>query len=166
MIVGVFSDTHLTMPERRLKNLLASELGGAEVLIHAGDHASEEVADYLEYEEARPCYSVAGNMDPASFQRRYGAKRVFDLGGLTFGLIHGWGAGEGLERRVLAEFAPPPGVVVFGHSHVGLIKTIGGTLLVNPGSAWLPRGGSQGTVALITIEGGAASARLIGVEGG
>lgn len=163
MVVGVLSDTHLSMAEGRLKNLLANQLGPAQVLIHAGDHASEEVADYLEYEESRPCHSIAGNMDPASFGRRYGAKKVFELGGLTFGLIHGWGAGEGLDRRVLAEFTPPPDVLVFGHSHIGLIRKVGGTLLVNPGSAWLPRGGSRGTVALIEIRGGAASARLVEV---
>lgn len=163
MIVGVLSDTHLSMADNRLKNLLANQLGSAEALIHAGDHASEEVADYLEYEEPRPCYSIAGNMDPSSFIRRYGQKRVIELGGLKVGLIHGWGPGEGLEKRILKEFSPQPDVLVFGHSHIGMVKREGGTLLVNPGSAWMPRGGTRGTVALIEIVEGRSDARLVEV---
>lgn len=163
MLLGAISDTHLSLADRKFKALLAGELGGAEMLLHAGDHAAEEVADYLEFEEPRPCHSVAGNMDPPALLARLGAKKIIEVGGLRVGLVHGWGAGEGLWARVLQAFPVPPDVIVFGHSHAALVKRVGPTLLVNPGSAYLPRDGTRGTVALIEIGGGGAEARIVEV---
>lgn len=163
MLIGVLSDTHLAMADEKLAALLAGPLGGAEVLIHAGDHASSDVADYLDYTDPRPYYGVAGNVDPAALLQRLGERKVLEFGGLTVGVMHGWGPGEGLARRVLDSFPTPPDILIYGHSHIGLVTRIGATLVVNPGSPWQPRGGLKGSVALLDIKGGRAEARLVEV---
>jgi predicted phosphodiesterase len=52
---------------------------------------------------------------------------------------------------------------VQGHSHIEGIVRFGGTLIVNPGSATLPRNLTDipGTVAILEIVNGAASAEII-----
>jgi len=161
IVAGILSDTHLASTDPRLAGLLEGPLGGAQVIIHAGDHAAPAVVEYLEYDEPRPYYGVAGNMDGARTHAALGASRVFTLGGLTVGLVHGWGAPEGLEERVLTVFDALPDVVVFGHSHKPLVNRRGKTLLVNPGSPFQPRGVAKGSVALLTVEDGVASARIV-----
>lgn len=163
MRIGVLSDTHLAMADAKLAALLAGPLGGAEALIHAGDHASSDVADYLDYTDPRPYHGVAGNTDPHALRARLGERKVIELGGLVVGVMHGWGPGEGLARRVLDSFPSPPDILIFGHSHIGLVTRIGATLVVNPGSPWQPRCGPVGSVALLEINGGRAEARLIEV---
>lgn len=169
MRVGLLSDTHLRAPGRRLERLLAEQLADAEVLLHAGDHVGDGVIEYLEQGQPRPCLGVAGNMDLGPLGRSLPARRVLRLGGVSVGLVHGWGAPAGLERRVREVFGPDEArVVVFGHSHRPLARQVGESWLVNPGSAFLPRGSSRGSVALLTLEGGrvAVEFRPVAAEGG
>ncbi|HSH68670.1 MAG TPA: metallophosphoesterase [Deferrisomatales bacterium] len=153
MRVGLLSDTHLGQPEGHLRRVLAEELGDAEVLLHAGDHTGDAVIGYLEDEEPRPYLAVAGNMDLGVRGRALPARRVVQLNGVAVGLVHGWGAPAGLEQRVLEAFGPDEArVVVFGHSHRPLARQVGDRWLVNPGSAFHPRGSRRGSVALLTLE--------------
>jgi hypothetical protein len=153
--VGLLSDTHLGLADWSLERLLARELGDAEVLLHAGDHVGDGVIDYLEHDQPRPYLGVAGNMDLGARGRALPARRTLQLDGVAVGLVHGWGASAGLERRVLGAFGPDEArVVVFGHSHRPLARQVGDRWLVNPGSAFHPRGGSRGSVALLTLDRG------------
>jgi putative phosphoesterase len=155
MRVGLLSDTHLGLADRRLQRLLAGELADAEVLLHAGDHVGDGVIGYLEHEQPRPYLGVAGNMDLGVLGRSLPTRRVARLAGVAVGLIHGWGTPAGLEQRALETFGPGEvQVVVFGHSHRPLARRVGECLLVNPGSAFQPRGGSRGSVALLTLDPG------------
>lgn len=164
MIIAAISDTHLRRSEGPLERLLTGQLADADVIIHAGDHAEPAVVDYLEFVDQRDYYGVAGNMDEGSLGGRLPPTRVVELGGVTFGIVHGWGSGVGLEDRVASAFSKVPDVIVFGHSHRALVERRGGLLLVNPGSAFWPRDGQAGTFALITVEGGCAQARIVEVE--
>jgi predicted phosphodiesterase len=60
-------------------------------------------------------------------------------------------------------FGGPMDVIVQGHSHCEGIVRYGDTLVVNPGSATLPRNlvNVPGTVAILEIIDGAASAKII-----
>jgi len=162
MVVGILSDTHLAADLGKLTDLLAGPLAIADVLLHAGDHVSMEVVDHLEFVDQRIYHGVAGNMDSADILARLGKKKLVNLGGLTVGLAHGWGAGEGLELRIGSIFSTPPDLLVFGHSHRPLVRRIGPTLYLNPGSPFSPRGG-PGTVLLVTIGEGGPQVRLIEV---
>jgi uncharacterized protein len=62
------------------------------------------------------------------------------------------------------QFGGPVDVIVQGHSHVEGVMRFGGTLVVNPGSATLPRNliGVPGTVAILEIsDSGEVSAEII-----
>ena len=154
MIVGVLSDTHLESPDSRLESLLAGVLGPAEVLLHAGDYVSESLLDHLEHVDRRPFYGVSGNMDPGAVTTRVPRKRVVSLEGRRIGLVHGWGAPDGLEDRVLSAFDEPLDVLVFGHSHRAAREERQGTVLLNPGSAFDRRFAPCCSVALIEISAG------------
>jgi putative phosphoesterase len=151
MLIGVLSDTHLGSDTTKLESLLLGPLGEAEVLLHCGDHASLAVVEYLTHIEPRPYYGVRGNMDQGQLAELLPVKRILTLGGVTIGMVHGWGAGIDLERRVGEAFSEPPDILLFGHSHRPLIAKIGETLLVNPGSPFSPRSSKFGSVALIEL---------------
>ncbi len=163
MIVGVMSDTHLHSPDVSFTELLKGPLGGAKVLLHAGDHDSASVAEYLEFEDDRPCHSVAGNADPMPLQRTLPRSRLVELMGTRIGIVHGWGPAEGLPERVHALFGQSADIVIFGHSHSPLVRESGGVLLINPGSPFFPRGAPRGTVALIKLGVGPVSVEIVEV---
>jgi hypothetical protein len=65
----------------------------------------------------------------------------------------------------LAAFDPDEAqVVVFGHSHRPLVRQVGDRWLVNPGSAFIPRGGSRGSVALLTLDADRVTVEVRGVQ--
>jgi putative phosphoesterase len=61
------------------------------------------------------------------------------------------------------QFGGPVDVIVQGHSHVEGVTRFGDTLVVNPGSATLPRNliGVPGTVAILEIRAGEVTAEII-----
>lgn len=160
MLLGLLSDTHLLAPDARFRELLSGVLGGAEVLLHAGDYAAESVVDYLEFADSRPFYGVAGNVDPVSVARRLPSSRLLELGGRRVGLVHGWGPPEGLEDRVLSAFREPPDLLVYGHSHRPARTERGKTVLVNPGSAFERRHAPRCSVALVELSPGGVAVRF------
>lgn len=131
MRIGVLSDTHLHRVSRELKSLLDKYLEGTDALFHVGDFTSPLVVEYL---RKRPFYGVCGNMDPLEVKALLPEKRVVELGGYRFGLVHGWGSSEDLEERVMDIFRDVD-VVVYGHSHVALSRVREGILVFNPGTA-------------------------------
>lgn len=165
MILGVLSDTHLRVPGGRLEALLAGPLAEAEVLLHAGDYTGDEVLEHLELADPRPFFGVRGNMDAGPAAARLPRERVLELGGVRVGLIHGWGAPAGLEERVRGAFPANLGLVLFGHSHRPTEVALGGTLLVNPGSAFDRRWAPRCTVALVEVGQGPIRVRFREVEG-
>ncbi len=164
MLLGLLSDTHLPGRDRRLEALLSGPLGDAELLLHAGDYTGETVVDHLEHGDPRPFYGVAGNADPLSVARRLPSARLLDLGGFRVALIHGWGSVAGLEDRVLAAFPQAVDLLVYGHSHEGRSSHRGGTVLVNPGSAFERRWAPRCTVAMVELGSGGISVRFEEVE--
>jgi putative phosphoesterase len=166
LIIGILSDTHLAAPDERLERLLAVTLADAEVLLHAGDHTGDAVIEYLQYDEPRPYYGVAGNMDLGRQGQSLPARRLVRVAGLTIGLIHGWGAPTGLEQRVLSAFDPAVDVVVYGHSHHPGARRVDGRCLLNPGSAFHPRGPGRGSVAVLLAGGDRPAVEFREVAGG
>lgn len=138
VMIGVVSDTHLRGgPEcyTYLEQLGRNFFAGAQAVIHAGDMIN---ADLLDAFYPLPVYGVRGNMDAAHPDLPY--KRIIELAGFRIGLIHGWGSPQGLEERLLSEFADTQlDCLVYGHSHYPLNEWRGNLLLFNPGSPTDPR---------------------------
>jgi len=59
------------------------------VLFHTGDYTSPAVVDFL---SAKNFHGVCGNMDPFAVKAVLPEKKIVEIGGFRFGLIHGWGS--------------------------------------------------------------------------
>ncbi|PLX98534.1 MAG: YfcE family phosphodiesterase [Desulfuromonas sp.] len=131
--IGVISDTHIRTLEdgnRLAERLLQGPFRDVMAILHAGDHVHPELAECF---AVLPYYGVCGNMD--SLSGDLPTHRVLEIAGKKIGMIHGWGAPDGLERRVLDFFAGADlDVLVFGHSHRPFCELVDGVLLLNPGS--------------------------------
>ncbi len=153
MIVGVFSDTH----GRDAKNAaLFAALGPVDALLHLGDFGKDLEANALRL--GVPYYAVRGNGD--AFASGLPSERVVSLGGARLLLTHGHSFYNTYE---LAERARQLGcgAALFGHTHLPHVSAMGEILLLNPGSAALPRGGKRPSCARLTIENGDIDADIV-----
>jgi hypothetical protein len=74
-------------------------------------------------------------MDSPQVKERLARKEIFKAGKFRLGLIHGWGAPDGLVERIAEVFAKDkPDLVIFGHSHQALMAEKDGCIYFNPGS--------------------------------
>jgi len=131
MRIGVLSDTHLHRVSRDLREILDHHLSQVDVLFHVGDYTSPVVMEFL---SSKNFHGVHGNMDPLGIRAVLPEKKIVELGGFRFGLIHGWGSSAGLEEKVLGQFTDVD-VIVYGHSHKPVNDMVQGVLLFNPGTA-------------------------------
>jgi putative phosphoesterase len=151
--IVVISDTHGNYPAA----LRAVELiEGVHAIIHLGDCCDDALP--LQTALSRTVIRVPGNCDVGSPLPR---ELLIRLGAIPFLLCHGdaYGVKGGLSR--LAEHATWIGaeVVLFGHTHMPLVHNHGRMLFVNPGA--LQKGNPSPTFALVTLNHGTATARII-----
>ncbi|MGD8561398.1 MAG: YfcE family phosphodiesterase [Desulfarculaceae bacterium] len=145
-LIGVLSDTHLREYDAGLEGRLTQAFAGVDMILHAGDLTNMQVLDMLECEEV---LAVCGNMDDHMVANALPPKRVIEVGGMSIGLIHGWGSPHGLENRIRSEFDQVD-CIVYGHSHRPANHLKDGVLFFNPGSASSSYRGS-GTVGLLEV---------------
>jgi len=146
MRIGVLSDTHgLLRPEAM------DALRGSEQIVHAGDVGDAKILDVLR--AIAPLTAVRGNVDGdlASLLPKTAMLRAGDIAIY----VH-----HGNDRR---NMEPPPGtdVVISGHTHEPRVEEVDGVLHLNPGSAGPRRFHLPVTVAILTVDGGRASARIV-----
>lgn len=129
MLIAVISDTHLKnapVPDRVMESI-----GEVEIILHAGDIVEMAVLDQLS--ALGTTYAVRGNMDSGDVAGALPEKRVVEVEGFKIGLIHGSGSPDGMIDWVGMQFGDVD-CIVFGHTHVPLIRNEGGILFFNPGS--------------------------------
>jgi putative phosphoesterase len=147
MNIGVLSDTHLAAPTEEFLEIIERHFSDVELVLHAGDYVDESIVDYL---SSRDFIGVAGNMDSHDISRRLPAKKIVELSGFKIGLIHGWGAPGGIEKKIRQSFEQVD-CIVFGHTHSAHNRQVGNTLLFNPGSpkgSWHSRSRTIGRLHL------------------
>ena len=148
--VDIISDTH-----GRLSSELLAAIKDADLVIHAGDITSEQDWGFLC--AAHPSIkAVLGNND-GFYRYEPALPRLnrFTYEGLRFSVAHY------REELPLAE----SDVAVCGHTHRPVIEEIGGCLVINPGSASLPRGRFIPTIARIMVKDGEVySAEILDLE--
>lgn len=132
MRIGVVSDTHMYSRAKRLPAALTEGLAGVELILHAGDWVEESVIGL--FEAIAPVESVAGNNDGPELVRRFGRKKLLELGGWRVGLVHGDGSRPAPENAWSSFRGTPLDLIVFGHSHTPYHEQREGVLLFNPGS--------------------------------
>ena len=159
--IGVLSDTHLhsgCQGEARLQQLATSHFVDVDLLFHAGDLVDPDILNVF----SKPIFAVRGNLDPPA--PHLPQKRIVEVAGLRFGLIHGWGAPAGLVQRVCHEFAAEYlDCIVFGHSHHPYNQRHGETLLFNPGSPVERRAAPFHSVGILDV-GTTVTGRIIPLD--
>lgn len=137
MLIGVISDTHIPERASKIPEIVFRLFKDVDLILHAGDLVSPDVLKELE--QIAPTKCSQGNMD-----RAYGLKiprNIFlEIEGLKVGLNHGEVYPRG-DTQQLKYIAMEMGVEVLitGHTHWPFIKEVDGVLLLNPGSATVPR---------------------------
>jgi hypothetical protein len=108
-----------------------------------------------------PIDAVYGNTDPTDDPRlQQSIERT--IGGLRVHVSHGHELGSPTPERLLAKYDAD--IIVYGHTHEQKIVESNGRLVVNPGAAGARRFKLRPSVAMLTIERGVASIRIVELQ--
>lgn len=149
--IGILSDTHgLVRPE------VEKALAGCDQILHAGDVGDKQVLRRLE--RIAPVVAVRGNMDSGSWSNSLPVKDMVEIEGVFFYILHD------LHHLDLEPSAAGIHMVVSGHTHQPKIFKKDGVTYLNPGSAGHRRFDYPVSVAMVRIENGAATPRIIEID--
>jgi hypothetical protein len=169
MRIGLISDTHIPEACEHIPPRVFEVFRGVDLVMHAGDVYVNGVLDELA--EIAPVIAALGNgdegLDGHQFKlapdERVSTAHLLEVGTVRIGLAHALPtpdetSEEAFTNAMQTHFGGPVDVLVMGHSHLEGVARFGPTLVVNPGSATLPRNlvGVAGTVGILEI---AASGR-------
>ncbi|ALX48851.1 metallophosphoesterase family protein [Lentibacillus amyloliquefaciens] len=149
MKIVVTGDTHLKA-SGKLPSRLTEACLSADLIIHTGDWKSVEVLNELSrYGEVT---GVCGNIDGEIIQERLPVKQLLEIDRFKIGVVHGHGEKKTTERRAIEAFSEEqPDVIIFGHSHIPMIRYLKKQLLLNPGSPTDKRTLPYYSFAILTI---------------
>lgn len=133
MKIVVTADTHMSDEGKQLPSCLAKACETADLIIHAGDWKSIEVYRMLsKYAEVKGVY---GNVDSDDIKKQFPSQQIMEANGYKIGIVHGHGEKKTTEKRALEAFTGQEvDAIIFGHSHIPLIRYFKNILLMNPGS--------------------------------
>lgn len=145
--IGVISDTHLKAVNSELVDIYEDYFFDVDMIFHAGDLVSVEVADYL---SQKPLHVVQGNMDTMDVRERFPEKEIIEIDSFRLGLIHGWGSPFGIEGRIRSAFTNVH-AIIYGHSHRPSNHVDKGVLFFNPGTATGFRIAGSNSIGILEI---------------
>lgn len=151
MHIIIISDTHLPSSTRQLPSRLLEACKSADLIIHAGDWKALEVYETLkQYAEVK---GVTGNVDDENVHAMFPIEERLEVAGYHIGIVHGHGEKQTTEKRALATFENEKmDVIIYGHSHIPVIRYVDQTLLINPGSPTYKRKLPYYSFAILNIE--------------
>ncbi|ARK24303.1 YfcE family phosphodiesterase [Sporosarcina sp. P37] len=133
MKVVITGDTHIPGRGKNLPARLLAECDTADLILHTGDWKSMEAVQM--FSEFAVVKGVSGNADSEEVKKLFPLQQVIQAGDVRIGLVHGHGEKKTTEKRVIEAFeGVPADVIVFGHSHIPMLRYMNKTLLLNPGS--------------------------------
>ena len=162
MKIGVIADTHIPVTAKELPPKVYEHFKDCALIIHAGDIVEMHVLEELE--KIAEVKAVYGNMDSHEIVNNLPEKISFEAEGKKIGVVHGKGSASKIIENVKQSFTKKQDIIIFGHSHVPINKTIDGILLFNPGSATDRIFSPYRTIGIIEIEGGEVRAEIIKLE--
>lgn len=162
MLVAIISDTHLPKGRRRLPERCVELLGGANLILHAGDVSTSGVLAELQG-LGPPVVAVHGNVDSDELQRALPARTTVELDRVEIAMVHDAGPARGRLARLRRLF-PSAAAVVFGHSHIPLHEETGGFQIFNPGSPTERRRSPAHTMGLARVEDGRVEFELVRLD--
>ena len=129
MLLGVVSDTHGYLNPR-----VPELLQGVEHILHAGDIGDTSIIEELS--GIAPVTAVRGNNDGTGATSLYPEQVTLQLGGRTIFLTHEIKLPKAPEDPGVKTYLDASvDVVVFGHSHIAVQRSLGPVLFFNPGAA-------------------------------
>jgi putative phosphoesterase len=152
MLIGVISDTHGLMRPEALQALTGSQL-----IIHAGDIGDPGILDALRM--IAPVVAVRGNVDRGAWANALSEYEIVEESGVSIYVLHD------VNQLDLDPAAAGIKAVISGHSHKPSIRTHGGVLYLNPGSAGPRRFKLPITIALLHLNDGELAAEHIELLG-
>jgi|SRR5689334_19106452 uncharacterized protein len=167
MRIGLISDTHIPEACDTLPAPVFEVFRGVDLVMHAGDVYVNRVLDELAM--IAPVIAAIGNGDEGLDGHRFRLEpdtrvriaHLLEIEGVRVGLAHALPTPDETSDQVFmnamrTHFGGPVDVLVMGHSHLEGIVRFGETLVINPGSATLPRNQTDlpGTVAILEITAG------------
>ncbi|MBM7659696.1 putative phosphoesterase [Bacillus mesophilus] len=119
---------------RELPTELIKELQNTDYTLHLGDWQNMDT--YIQFKNFAPIDGVAGNLDDEGIINLFGFKKILEFHGIRIGLVHGHlGKGRSTEARALNSFTDEQvDIILFGHSHIPILKQVNAITLFNPGS--------------------------------
>ncbi|MEH7276819.1 metallophosphoesterase family protein [Neobacillus vireti] len=133
MKIVVISDTHLPKRKKGLPPRLIEELKDTDLILHAGDWQTLDV--YKELQSYGRVEGVYGNVDDQEIKAMLPYKKIVEIRGYKIGITHGHGKGKTTEQRAIETFkGEEVDCIIFGHSHIPVIRYEGDLLIFNPGS--------------------------------
>ena len=158
--IGVVSDTHMPRMAEKLPMELVKGLESSDMIIHAGDWSEWSVYEALQ--QIAPVEGVAGNADSMEIVELLGLSKLLLIQGCRIGVVHGHGTKGTTESRAMRAFEEQKAdCIIFGHSHIPLLKYSGQVLLFNPGSPTDKRRQPLFSYGIIEIEDGILRARHV-----
>ena len=167
--IGLISDTHIPEARRTLWDEVYDGFAGVDLILHAGDMHDVVVLDWLG--RVAPVIGVRGNGDDGTSGRpvapndaRLAYNQVLTVDGLRIGMTHDFLnfdlPGATIEERMQRHFEGAVHIVVAGDTHVPLVQTLHGVLIVNSGSPTYPRNLNTqlGTIGFLEIAEGRVDA--------
>lgn len=165
MRIGLISDTHIPQAAKFMPPQVKEAFQKVDLILHAGDIYLLSVLDELE--QIAPVLAARGNGDTKlPPDPRIKESQVLTLEGMSLGMTHSVEYPEPpwctIEKAMEREFGGPVEIIVSGDTHVAIVESYKGILIINPGSPTLPNGMYQlGTVGLLEISSGRVEARII-----
>jgi uncharacterized protein len=151
LLITAISDTHMPKRGRELPKLLAEHLEISDIIIHAGDW--QDLSVYKELSSFGRVEGVFGNTDSGELKEMLKDKLILNINGFKLGVVHGHGKGKTTEKRALDAFAAEKlDCLIYGHSHIPVLKKENGTLIINPGSPTDKRRQPRFSFAVIRAE--------------
>ena len=171
--IGLIADTHIPESRSELWPEVFEAFSAVDLIFHGGDVHELDLLDELE--RLAPVYCARGNGEDGSGGRevqpedpRVKYSWTLEIESLKVGLTH-YISTEQAEGRFsfensISSYFPDqrPDVVVFGDTHVELIRRINDILVVNPGSPTYPHNydTTYGTVGFLELHDGTAEASV------
>lgn len=150
MKIVVISDTHMPKKAKQLPEKLLNDLKDCDHIIHAGDWQTAELYDELK--QFCPVTGVTGNVDGPELKSMLNTKEILLAGDFHIGIVHGHGTGKTTEKRAIEAFAADKvDCIVYGHSHIPVLKEIRGVIIFNPGSPTDKRRQQQFSYGILTV---------------
>ncbi|NLV75498.1 MAG: metallophosphoesterase [Tissierellia bacterium] len=148
MRIFVVSDTHGNTIDFINK---VNSMKKPELFIHLGDYVED--GEKIEKKTGVETVIVKGNGD--YFHPKYNEDEILNIKGKTLLLTHGHNHGVryGIDRLLYKAYEVGADLVLFGHTHLPFFHEEDGIILVNPGSASMPRGfNRKKTFGIIDID--------------